>query len=225
MSVIESFPLGDFAVSWKVADSISSESTRRVLACYRALQNCNEPFTAAVNDTVPTYLSVTVYFKETVAEIGNVIRCVDSFLRQLDIDSLAEKEKSGTGEVTVIPVDYSGPDLERVARLHGMTVGQVIKRHSEVDYQVAMIGFKPHFPYLIGLPEDLETPRLETPRTSVPAGAVAIGGAQTGIYPEVSPGGWNLLGMTDPELLKLLNPGDRIRFRPVNRDKGESLCL
>ena len=224
MSVIESFPLGDFAVSWKVADSISSDSTRRVLACYRALQNCTHSFKEAILDTVPTYLSVTVYFKET-ADIDESVHSVDSFLRELDIAALAEKEKSGTGSVTEIPVEYTGPDLKRVADIHGLSVEEVIEKHSGADYQVAMIGFKPHFPYLIGLPADLETPRLETPRTSVPAGAVAVGGAQTGIYPEVSPVGWNLLGMTDPELLKTLSPGDRVRFRPTDRNQGESLCL
>ena len=89
----------------------------------------------------------------------------------------------------------------------------MIKRHTAVEYMVAMIGFRPHFPYLLGLDPSLVTPRLDTPRLKVPAGAVAIGAEQTGVYPEASPGGWNILGMTDPELLKAINPGDTIVFQ------------
>ena len=78
---------------------------------------------------------------------------------------------------------------------------------------VAMIGFRPHFPYLLGMDRRLATPRLDAPRLKVPAGAVAIGGEQTGVYPESSPGGWNIVGMTDPHLLPPVLPGDTIRFR------------
>lgn len=178
-----------------------------------------------VTDIVPTYLSVTVYLKTRTSDPGKTVSEIDRFLNSLDIDECVGREKSENGRETVIPVDYSGPDLERVAQFHHITTQRVIEWHSGASYRVAMIGFKPYFPYLIGLPSELETPRLETPRTAVPAGAVAVGGAQAGIYPEVSPGGWNLLGMTDPALLKSLRPGDRIRFRPITKTKGDVSCL
>jgi len=85
-----------------------------------------------------------------------------------------------------------------------------------------MLGFRPGFPYLGLLPPELEMPRLATPRVRVAAGAVAIAGLQTGIYPEASPGGWNLIGRTgvrlfDParERPALVEPGDRVRFVSV----------
>jgi KipI family sensor histidine kinase inhibitor len=88
-----------------------------------------------------------------------------------------------------------------------------------------MIGFAPGFPYLSGLDPALALPRLATPRTAVPAGSVAIGGAQTGIYPRESPGGWRLLGRTPVRLFDpmreppaLLAPGDRVRFRAIDAD-------
>ena len=55
-------------------------------------------------------------------------------------------------------------------------------------------------------------PRRAVPRPVVPAGSVAIGGAQTGVYPESSPGGWHLLGTTEPRLLLGVETGDRVRF-------------
>jgi KipI family sensor histidine kinase inhibitor len=90
-----------------------------------------------------------------------------------------------------------------------------------------MMGFMPGFPYLGGLPPELETPRLESPRTRVRAGSVGLAGKQTGIYPLDSPGGWRIIGHTsltlfDPTLdpPALLAPGDRVRFVPVSSQRG-----
>jgi inhibitor of KinA len=72
------------------------------------------------------------------------------------------------------------------------------------------------------LPEALDTPRRETPRTHIPKGSVAIAQRQTGIYPVVSPGGWQIIGRTplelfDPQLEtpSLLVMGDQVRFKAV----------
>jgi KipI family sensor histidine kinase inhibitor len=82
-----------------------------------------------------------------------------------------------------------------------------------------MMGFMPGFAYLGGLNPVLATPRLEKPRLHVPAGSVGIAGAQTGVYPIASPGGWNLIGHTtlpffDPSADEpfLVQPGDLLRF-------------
>jgi KipI family sensor histidine kinase inhibitor len=125
----------------------------------------------------------------------------------------------------VIPVVYGGadgPDLAEVARHAGMTADEVVAAHSGAAYDVFFLGFQPGFAYLGGLPPALATPRRDTPRVRVPAGSVGIGGAQTGIYPAASPGGWNLIGRTavtlfDPhaDAPALLAPGDRVRFVPA----------
>ncbi len=86
-------------------------------------------------------------------------------------------------------------------------------------FTVAMIGFKPGFPYLLGLPEALAMPRLAKPRISVAKGSVAIGGAFAGIYPASSPGGWHVIGITSAILFDvtraepcLFAAGDTVRF-------------
>ena len=124
-----------------------------------------------------------------------------------------------------IPVRYGGadgPDLEDVARLHGISPDEVVSIHSSADYLVYFLGFSPGFPYLGGMPEAIATPRLESPRRLVPAGSVAIGGSQTGVYPVASPGGWRLIGRTPLELFRadrcpptLLEMGDHVRFVPL----------
>ncbi len=82
----------------------------------------------------------------------------------------------------------------------GLSIDEVVKYHTEGEYIVFFLGFQPGFAYLGGLDDSLHTPRRAEPRLEVPAGAVGIGGAQTGIYPAVSPGGWQLLGRTEVKL-------------------------
>ncbi len=112
-----------------------------------------------------------------------------------------------------------GPDLAEVARLLGLSQGEIVALHTGADYEVRFIGFAPGFPYLAGLPAALATPRREAPRRQVPAGSVAVAGAQAGIYALATPGGWNLLGRTSAVIFDprrdppgLLAPGDRVRF-------------
>ena len=129
------------------------------------------------------------------------------------------------GRLIELPVRYGGsegPDLEAVARHAHLSVSEVIERHSAPEYVVFFIGFQPGFAYLGGLDPTLVTPRRKEPRVQVPAGSVGIGGAQTGVYPMASPGGWQLIGRTAEVLFDparaapaLFEPGDRVRFVPV----------
>ena len=76
-----------------------------------------------------------------------------------------------------------------------------------------------------GMDENLATPRLSSPRVLIPAGSVGIAGAQTGIYPIDSPGGWQLIGRTPVRLYDaqretpiLLDAGMRVRFVPIDEE-------
>lgn len=133
-----------------------------------------------------------------------------------------------------IPVCYApefGIDLLEVAQQAGLSAAEVVSRHSAASYRVACVGFTAGFPYLVGLPEELTTPRRDTPRKQVAAGSVAIGGAQTGIYPAAAPGGWNVIGRTPSPLFDvqqsppaLLQPGDEVRFRAITRAEFDRLA-
>jgi KipI family sensor histidine kinase inhibitor len=124
-----------------------------------------------------------------------------------------------TGPVVELPTVYDGEDLPLVARHWGVSVDEVVERHTGTGFRVAFCGFAPGFGYLTGLPASLAVPRLDTPRPRVPAGSVALAGRYCGVYPSASPGGWLLIGRTATRLFDveadppaLLAPGTRVLF-------------
>lgn len=202
--------IGDACVSLVFGEEISLATSEKVLAAYQTLRQSRLREDLGLLDLVPSYCSLAVHLCPGRDPVAVREALGDFFASEREAASHAP-----TGQRFEIPVCYDGPDLERLARTHGLAIEEVIRIHSDTDYRIAMIGFRPHFPYLIGLDPRLETPRLKTPRTRVPAGSVGIGGAQTGIYPEDSPGGWNLIGGTEPKRLQQLRPGDVLRFTRV----------
>jgi KipI family sensor histidine kinase inhibitor len=119
---------------------------------------------------------------------------------------------------------YDGADLADVAAHWGVSPAAAVALHSAIEYRVAFCGFAPGFAYLTGLPADRAVPRRATPRAAVPAGSVGLAGRYTGVYPSVSPGGWQLIGRTAERLwdtarepAALLAPGTRVRFVPTTQ--------
>ena len=183
-----------------------------------------------VLEIVPTYCSVSIYFDEKICEASLLKKHAQKVIKEL---SDIKEFSTGSAKIVTIPVCYEdeefAPDLEKVALHAKLTKEAVIKKHSSSDYLIYMMGFLPGFPYLGGMDPRLETPRLETPRTKIPAGSVAIGGAQTGLYPVESPGGWNIIGRTPLKLFDmkrkpffLYEAGDKIRFEPITREEFDN---
>ncbi len=208
--------VGEGAFSVELGDTLDAALNARVHAL-DALLRAAAP--AGLVETVPTYRSLLVMYDPT--QDGAALEAtINALLARLD-----EAARLPQGRLIEVPVCYegeAGPDLEDVARHCGMTPEEVIRRHSGVTYQVAMLGFAPGFTYLLGLPSELATPRLSTPRTRVAAGSVGIAGAQTGLYALPTPGGWRIIGRTVLRLFDvqrdepfLIHAGDRVRFVPV----------
>lgn len=124
-----------------------------------------------------------------------------------------------SSRVVEIPTTYDGEDLDEVARQWGLTTAEVVRIHQESRFRVLFCGFAPGFAYCTGLPDGLTVRRRAEPRPRVPAGSVALAGEYTSVYPNASPGGWQLIGSTripvwrpgaaDPVLLA---PGTEVRF-------------
>jgi KipI family sensor histidine kinase inhibitor len=122
-------------------------------------------------------------------------------------------------EIGVTYGGKDGPDLASVAAFAGCSEEDAIRLHSETVYRVYMLGFLPGFAHLASVDPRIAMPRLDAPRLQVPAGSVGIAGAQTGIYPCDSPGGWRIIGRSSVKLFdatreqpSMLKVGDRVRF-------------
>jgi inhibitor of KinA len=179
---------------------------------------------AGVVAVVTAFRSVAVHFDPLHFDPLSVdwAPLVSRVAGRVQVERKLQSESSRCFEIPVCYGAEFGPDLVDVASLHGLSAEEVIRRHSQVEYRVQMIGFTPGFPYLAGLPPELASPRKTTPRLVVPKGSVAIGGRLTGVYPLASPGGWNIIGRTPVELFCpdrhppcLVLAGDRIRFVPI----------
>ncbi|MBN8923222.1 MAG: hypothetical protein BGP10_00680 [Rhodanobacter sp. 68-29] len=179
-------------------------------------------------ECVPAYASLLLRF-DPAAWHGHeqVQAAVHAALEATDAADIAPR-------LVEIPVCYGGdfgPDLDALAAHAGLDAAATIALHVTGDYRVAMLGFAPGFPYLLGLDERLAMPRRADPRQRVPTGSVAIGGNQTGIYPTELPGGWHLMGRTPLRLFDanaaspaLLQAGDRVRFRAIDADTFHRLA-
>ena len=209
-------PASDRSLLVSFGDQISMASNGAVTRLTRALGGAR-----GILNLHPAYASVLVDFDPRLRTHEQIEALVRECLAAPD---RAPTEKARTIE---IPVQYggeSGPDLEDVARHAGLTAERVVELFGAAEYLVYFVGFSTCFPYLGGLPPELATPRLSAPRKNVPAGSVAIGGAQAGVYPLASPGGWRLLGRTSLRLFDpqgspppLLRMGDRVRFTEERR--------
>lgn len=224
-------PLGEDALLLRFGDAIDADANRRVHAAAARIA-ARRP--AWLRDLVPAYASLAL-FVEVDAGDTDVLAEAERWLRASDCcDPPTASEDAVDSEVFEIPVRYGGefgPDLEAVAGHARLPVRDAIERHAAGDYRVAMLGFAPGFPYLLGLDPALATPRLATPRTRVPAGSVGIGGAQAGLYPREGPGGWRLIGRTPLRLFdaarptpSLLRPGQRVRFVAIDDDAFRRLA-
>jgi len=211
-------PVGEDAVLLRFGDVIAPEINAGVHATARQIEQRRPGW---LLDIVPAYSTLMLVLdlaafpgRDAQAEALAWLR------RQTSTSNTADAAREV--EIAVHYGGGDGPDLVDVARHAGIGIDDLISRHTAVRYTVAMLGFAPGFPYLIGLDPTLAVPRLDTPRTRVEAGSVGIGGAQTGIYPQGGPGGWRIIGRTRQILFDarrnppaLLAPGDHVRFVAV----------
>ena len=166
---------------------------------------------AGVRELVPAARTLLIHFDRHQTSAPALRRAIEALP--------LERQRADHGARIEIPVRYDGEDLAEVAALLGISVADLIARHTGQDYTVAFCGFAPGFAYLAGGHPSLNVPRRATPRTRVPAGSVALAGTFAAVYPDATPGGWQLLGTTDARMWDLardppalLQPGMRVRF-------------
>lgn len=149
---------------------------------------------------------------------------VSNFKQLYKQERLENKTKQKCWE---IPVCYDldfGIDLEKISKTNNISISKIIELHTQPNYLVYFLGFQPGFFYLGGLKQELYFPRRANPRLRLDEGSVGIGGQQTGIYPQSSAGGWNIIGKSPIKLFDVLKnqpcfvkAGDYIKFISINK--------
>ncbi|USG68213.1 5-oxoprolinase subunit PxpB [Brevibacillus ruminantium] len=239
MSDIYMEPLGEQAIIIRfgtVIDQNTHEKVRKFAAWMDRF-----PIPGMV-EYIPAYTTVTVFYDPLAVMDGKRLdpHTQDQMLspyervKRMLHEALEQSSdiRPAAGNIVEIPVLYGGemgPDLAEVAAYHQISEEEVIRIHSQGEYQVFMIGFAPGFPYIGGMSEKIATPRKKSPRLRIPSGSVGIAGTQTGIYPLETPGGWQIIGRSPVSLFRpnhnppsLLQAGDYVRFIPISREAYEA---
>lgn len=174
---------------------------------------------------IPVYNSLTLV-RQNETLVFNTWR-----QKLLDLYASSNEHKPADRYLWKLPVCYDlefAPDLEEVAHKLHLSVEGLVKEHCTHEYIVYGIGFLPGFMYLGGLPKSLETQRKKEPRMKVAKGSVGLAGKQTGIYPQESPGGWNLIGNCPIPMFNVkaedpcfVSIGDKIKFEAIPRAEYE----
>jgi len=199
------------------------------------VQQASRKLAAALDDLiidqVTSYASLLLIFDPLRADQLTIRKVINDTLAS--IETASTSDSAATQTCLELPVYYSeesGPELQLISSNSGLSVDEVIALHQSLTYRVYAIGFAPGFAFLGQVDERIATPRLSTPRLKVPRGAVGIADRQTAIYPDVSPGGWNLIGlcptrMFNPEATPTMpvSVGDEVRFKAISKDEFHAL--
>ena len=172
-------------------------------------------------EIVPSYNSITLVHREKPIDFGDFKKKIESWYTEKFVAKPRQKF------LWRLPVCYDlefGIDLLEVSEKLHLSIDEIIALNTSTPYTVYGIGFLPGFMYLGGLPTSLEVPRRSDPRLKVQKGSVGLAGKQTGIYPQESPGGWNIIGncsvpMFNPksETPSFVNVGDKVQFYAIAR--------
>ena len=217
------FPLGDDALTVEFGNEISEPLNHAAISL--AEYFTANPFPGLV-EAVPAYSSATFFYRvaDVLTDMDDPAVTAYEIVRRKLLGALKRGTDLGqrTAREVTIPVRF-GPDealdIQGIAEHSGMSPDEAVSIFLSRTYRVFMLGFLPGFAYMGTVDERIAVPRHSSPRKKVPKGSVGIAGRQTGIYPAESPGGWQIIGVTDLELLTgepsapcVLQPGDNVRF-------------
>ena len=212
--------MGERSVLIQFEPEISENILGKVLSIKKTL---HENYIKQEVEVTNTYNSLLISYTSVIENIYDEVLTLKTLISTAKLAKLPERK------IFHIPVCYEpefGIDLELMANQKNLSIPEIIYLHTCPFYTVYFIGFLPGFLYLGGLEKSLEIPRKNTPRLEVEKGAVGIGGNQTGIYPENSPGGWQILGNSPAEFFDKnsvppcqISAGDKVKFYSVNKSE------
>lgn len=216
--------LGDEAILINFEQRIDESINREVHHLTRSIELLE---LSSIKYITPAYCSITVVFDKDKISFNTLKIQFEKLANSIVVESDIVSRK------LYIPVCYDRSfalDLDEIELQTRLSTSEIIKTHTSIIYKTYMIGFLPGFPYLGKLPKEMNCGRKPLPRPKVLKGAVAIAGLQTGIYPEESPGGWQIVGNTPVDLSStnrnqpfLFQAGDEVQFYSISKNKHTSI--
>lgn len=236
------YPGGDRAVEVELGDGMDFTLNFTV---HRLVAAVREEGIGAIEDLIPELASFQINYDPDRISYEDLIREVAAIYARIGSDV------SGTlpSRLITMPLHYfdeqttgciadyrksfpdKTPDPELICKMNDMPdLDSLVRRHSGTEYWAAALGFWPGLCSLLPLRPGsrITAPKYNPPRTWTPRGAVGIGGALCCIYPDRTPGGYQLIGRCPAPIydgqqrlpafrdsLALLRAGDRVRFRPI----------
>lgn len=200
-------------------DEISEHIASKVKKAFLCLQELK---LEGIIEIIPSYTSIFITYDIFLYDYEKI--------KALLKDSInLEKDLQSEEKIVTIDVYYGSEvalDLEDMSQKTSLSIDEIIDIHSSKLYDVYAIGFLPGFAYLASVDEKIAMPRLSSPRKQIPKGSVAIADTQTAVYPQASPGGWNIIGRTAMELfdkkldsLSPLSVGYKVKFNPISKEE------
>ncbi|TVZ25298.1 inhibitor of KinA [Gillisia sp. Hel_I_86] len=213
-------PMGERAILINFEPEINENSLKKLLNLKKLIE------TGIIEDKVEvinTYHSLLIVYVYAIENIYDKVSALKALVSKANIG------KNIDSRIYHIPVCYEeefGLDLELISSENKLKISEIIHLHTSPVYTVYFIGFLPGFLYLGGLDKKLQISRKASPRMKVEKGAVGIGENQTGIYPQSSPGGWQIIGNSPVDFFDkntyppcVILPGDKVKFYSIGKSE------
>jgi inhibitor of KinA len=173
------------------------------------------------------YNSILISYNDVIENIyDDILILKDIYLSEINVIT----KPSILWKIPVCYDDEFALDLDTISVQNKLSKQEIIKLHTQAIYTVFFIGFLPGFLYLGGLNKKLYFPRKSTPSLKIAKGSVGIGGSQTGVYPNKSPGGWNIIGNSPINFFNInksepcfATAGDKIQFYAIPKKKYDDV--
>ena len=175
---------------------------------------------------VPSFNKILIQFDPIHSEKKKIYKYLNS-IKIFDNKKLQIKKT-----IINIPICYDEPyslDFNKLLIDNSISKKKIIDEHLKTIFHVYMIGFLPGLPFMGNTKFNFSIPRINTPRLNIPMGSVGIVDNLCVIYPQNSPGGWNIIGRTPIKLFSknllnpfLIMPGFKIKFNKISSKEFKS---
>ena len=196
-------------------NTIDLETNNKVINHFKYIQNLNYNY---IFNLVPSFNKLLIEFDLNYKK--NVLKLLDE-IKSNKFDILNTVK---THNIEICYDEEYALDFKEIEKNSKLNFDSFIKLHLQTKFHVFMIGFLPGLPFLGKMNIKNNIPRKLSPRLQISSGSVGIVNNLCVIYPNESPGGWNIIGKTKKKLFNInkkkyssISPGDLVFFKKISK--------